>query len=76
VPEIRSLGQENETASVRQAVARNLLNISKIVSLDYFSKSILPLYNNLSADKDEKVRKTCADIIAEIASVSPVETKS
>ena len=35
VPEINSLGLDEEP-SVRIAVARNLLNISKIVSFDFF----------------------------------------
>ena len=36
VPEIRSLGMD-ESSAVRQTVAKNLLNISKIVSLEYFN---------------------------------------
>jgi len=53
---------------VRQAVARNLVNISKNVSLDCFTKKIFPLYRDLlTKDKEEKVRKTCADVIAEFA---------
>jgi hypothetical protein len=35
VPEINSLGLDEEQA-VRIAVAKNLLNISKIVSFDFF----------------------------------------
>jgi len=35
VPEIKSLGI-NESQKVRMEVARNLLNISKIVSFDFF----------------------------------------
>lgn len=44
VHEIRSLGLD-ESCAVRQTVAKNLLNISKIVSLDYFTMKIFPLYN-------------------------------
>jgi HEAT repeat protein len=72
--EIRSLGID-EGIAVRQTVAKNLLNISKIVSLDYFTNQIFPLYNELTKDKDEKVRKTCAEVVAEIANVSPLEKK-
>lgn len=75
VPEIRSLGQD-ETSAVRQAVARNLLNISKIVSLSYFTAHIFPLYDKLAQDKDEKVRKTCAEVVSEIANVSPLDSKA
>ena len=74
VPEIRSLGMD-ESSSVRQTVAKNLLNISKIVSLDYFTSYVFPLYSNLTQDKDEKVRKTCAEVVAEIANVSPLDKK-
>jgi hypothetical protein len=48
-------------------VVKNLLNISKIVSLSYFTDHIFPLYDKLALDKDEKVRKTCAEVVAEIA---------
>jgi hypothetical protein len=51
------------------------LNTSKIVSLDYFTSHIFPLYDRLSQDKDEKVRKTCAEVVAEIAAVSPLDKK-
>lgn len=72
VHEIRSLGLD-ESCAVRQTVAKNLLNISKIVSLDYFTMKIFPLYNQLTQDKDEKVRKTCAEVVADIAVVSPLD---
>jgi hypothetical protein len=75
VPEVRSLGID-ESAVVRMSVAKNLLNISKIVSLDYFTASIFPLYDKLTLDKDEKVRKTCAEVVADIANVSPLDKKS
>ncbi len=74
VPEIRSLGID-EYSGVRQTVARNLLNISKIISIDYFSQNIFPLYAKLAQDKDEKVRKVTADVVAEIAGVSPIHAK-
>ena len=54
-------------------MARNLINISKIVSFDYFQNHIFPLYHMLTQDKEEKVRKTCADQVAEIARVSSVD---
>jgi hypothetical protein len=57
-------------------VAKNLLNISKIVSLNYFTDHIFPLYDKLAQDKDEKVRKTCAEVVAEIAAVSPLDRKA
>lgn len=72
VPEIRSLGMD-ESGVVRQSVAKNLLNISKIISIDYFSAQIFPLYDRLTQDKDEKVRKTCAEVVADIANVSPID---
>jgi len=59
---------------VRQAVARNLVNVSKCVSLDCFTKKIFPLYKDvLTKDKEEKVRKTCADVVADFTNVSPIE---
>jgi len=72
VPEVNSLGLDDITG-VRIAVARNLLNISKIVSFDFFHQKIFPLYNSLTMDKEQSVRKTCADQVAEIAKVSQVE---
>jgi hypothetical protein len=60
VPEVKSLGLD-EVSHVRIAVAKNLINISKIVSFDFFQRQIFPLYNQLTQDKEEKVRKTCAD---------------
>ena len=75
VPEINSLGLDEEFG-VRMAVAKNLLNISKIVSFDFFTRKIFPLYDQLTQDKEEKVRKTCADQVAEIAKVSSVERQA
>lgn len=69
VPEINSLGMD-EAVAVRIAVAKNLLNVSKIVSFDFFKQKIFPLYNNLTIDPEPSVRKTCADQVAEIAKVS------
>ena len=45
------------------------------MSLDYFTSYVFPLYSNLTQDKDEKVRKTCAEVVAEIANVSPLDKK-
>jgi hypothetical protein len=47
VPEIKSLGLD-ESGVVRQTVAKNLLNTSKIISLDYFTAHIFPLYDRLA----------------------------
>lgn len=69
VPEINSLGID-ESVPVRIAVAKNLLNVSKIVSFDFFHQKIFPLYGSLTQDKEQSVRKTCADQVAEIAKVS------
>jgi hypothetical protein len=33
---------------------------------------MFPMYDRLTQDNDEKVRKSCADVIAEIAKVSPI----
>ena len=60
VPEINSLGMD-ENVQVRIAVSKNLLNISKIVSFDFFHMKIFPLYESLTFDKEQSVRKTCAD---------------
>lgn len=60
---------------VRQAVAKNLLNASKIVSINYFTNQIFPMYDRLTRDGDEKVRKACAEVIAEIAKVTPLSDK-
>ena len=75
MPEVKSLGID-EVPVVRQTVARNLINISKIVSFDYFQNQIFPLYYQLTQDPEEKVRKTCADQVAEIARVSSVDKQS
>lgn len=75
VPEVKSLGLD-EVTNVRIAVAKNLLNISKIVSFDFFHQKIFPLYNDLTLDKEQAVRKTCADQIAEIAKVSNVDKQA
>lgn len=69
MPEINSLGID-ESPQVRIAVAKNLLNVSKIVSFDFFHLKIFPLYSQLTLDKEQSVRKTCADQVAEIAKVS------
>ncbi len=67
VHEICSLGFDLKP-NVRQAVARNLVSISKCVSMDCFIKKIFPLYKDiLTQDKEEKVRKTCAEGVAEFA---------
>lgn len=75
IPEIKSLGMD-EYVQVRIAVARNLINISKIVSFEFFQHQIFPLYNNLTLDSEEKVRKTCADQVAEIAKVARIEDQA
>lgn len=75
VPEVKSLGMD-EQSKVRTEVARNLLNISKIVSFDYFQAHIFPLYNQLSQDGEERVRKTCAEQVADIANVSSVDNQA
>ena len=72
VPEVKSLGMD-EVSKVRIEVARNLLNISKIVSFEFFQGRVFPLYDQLTKDTEEKVRKTCAEHVAEIAKVSSVE---
>lgn len=75
VPEVKSLGMD-EQSKVRTEVARNLLNISKIVSFDFFEQHIFPLYNQLSQDQEERVRKTCAEQVADIANVSSVDKQA
>ena len=76
VHEICSLGYDSKS-NVRSAVARNLVNVSKCVSLECFYKKIVPLYRDvLTKDKEEKVRKTCAEVVSEITQVSPIERTS
>ena len=75
VPEVKSLAIE-ESVLVRQEVARSLLNVSKIVSIDFFTLHIFSLYDKLTQDKDEKVRKVCAEVVAQIAQVTPLEKKA
>lgn len=70
VPEIKSLCLES-TAPVKCAVSRSLLSISKIIEPQFFSQQIYPLYTQLSSDKDDTVRKVCADQIGSIAEVTP-----
>ena len=73
VHEICSLGHDPKS-NVRQAVAKNLVSISKCVSLDCFQKRLFPLYKDtLTQDKEEKVRKTCADIVAEFTKESQID---
>lgn len=62
----------DESSNVRITVVSNLINASKNVSIDYFNRQIFPLYKELTTDKEQKVRKTCADYVAEIAKVSPL----
>ena len=47
VPEVKSLAIE-ESVIVRIEVCRSLLNVSKIVSNDFFSAQIFPLYDTLT----------------------------
>jgi hypothetical protein len=76
VAEICSLGYDQK-ANVRQTVARNLVNFSKCVGIECFNNKIFPLYKDiLTKDKEEKVRKTCADVVAEFTKVSPIEKTS
>jgi hypothetical protein len=69
--EFAALGIDS-AANVRMSVARNLVNVSKTLSEDIFLKRIFPLYTILVGDSDEKVRKTCADIVAEFSDVCPL----
>ena len=75
IPEFRALGID-ECSNVRCTIVCNLNNVSKNVSLDCFADKIFPLYETLTQDKEWRVRKTCADVVAEIAKVSPLERKS
>ena len=75
VPEIRSLSID-ESANIRQAVAKNFLNAAKNISLQNFTAQVFPMYERLTKDSDEKVRKACAETIAEIAKISPLDQKA
>jgi hypothetical protein len=47
------------------------------VGIDCFNRKIFPLYKEiLTKDKEEKVRKTCADVVAEFTKVSPLDRTS
>jgi len=74
VPEIRSLSID-ESVLVRHAVVKNFLNASKVISVSAFSAYLFPMYETLTLDKEEKVRKACAEVIAPIAAISPLEAK-
>lgn len=39
-------------------------------------RKIFPLYKMLIKDKEEKVRKTCADVVADVAKASPLDLTS
>jgi hypothetical protein len=47
VPQVKFLGVD-EVPQVRIMVARNLINISKIVSFEYFKNIVFPLYEMLT----------------------------
>jgi hypothetical protein len=74
VPEVRSLSMD-ENVNVRQAVAKNFLNASKVISLQSFMHHIFPMYSVLTKDSDEKVRKVCAEVVSDIAAVTPIKEK-
>ena len=63
VNEFRALGLDEQT-SVRCTLAQNLTNVSKNISTDIFSQQLFPLYDGLTQDKEWKVRKACADVVA------------
>jgi len=71
-PEIRSLAID-EVAGVRLAVTKNFIKTSNLISKTYFTQYIFPMYQKLSTDPDEKVRKGCAEVISEIAKVSQLD---
>jgi hypothetical protein len=71
-PEMRSLSID-ELPSVRQAVTKNMINATKLVSLKYFNQHQFPMYDRLTKESDEKIRKGCAEIIPEIAKCSDIE---
>jgi hypothetical protein len=48
-PEIRSLAID-EKPEVRHAVTKNFVKVSKLISLQYFSTNIYPMYMKLAAD--------------------------
>lgn len=73
--EFRALGLDEQT-SVRCTLAQNLTNVSKNISTDVFSQQLFPLYDGLTQDKEWKVRKACADVVAQIAEVTPMDKDS
>lgn len=70
MPEIRSLCIES-SPSVRVAVSKSILPISKNVEPLFFSQRIYPLYKELATDKEDAVRKACAEQVALISEVAP-----
>lgn len=58
------LDDNNNSSGVKCITVQNLNNISKNISIDAFNTKIFPLYDQLAQDKEWKVRKTCADVVA------------
>ena len=71
-PEIRSLALD-EKPGVRHAVTKNFIKTTGLISQGYFCQYIFPMYQKLSVDLDEKVRKGCAETISEISKISPLD---
>ena len=72
VNEFRAMGLDEQT-SVRSTLAQNLTNVSKNISSEVFSQQLFPLYDQLTQDKEQKVRKACADVVSQIAEVTPMD---
>ena len=72
VNEFRALALD-EQLGVRCTLAQNLQNVSKNVSSEAFSAQLFPLYDGLTQDKEWKVRKACADVVAQVAEVTPMD---
>jgi hypothetical protein len=73
VNELRGLGSIEEASNVKCTIVQNLHNISRNISLDVFTEKMFPLYDQLAQDKEWKVRKTCADVVAQIGEVAPLD---
>jgi hypothetical protein len=74
VHEVRSLSLD-EAFMVRQTVVKNFLNASKVISVSCFISNLFPMYVSLTKDGEEKVRKACAEVVADVAAVTPITEK-
>ena len=71
-----NLFQNDESPKVRLEVAKQLINISEKIPNDLFIKKILPVYKNLSGDKNNAIKKECVLILPKITKLCNDENLS